>query len=106
MTCGISQQNGGSIMGYYINPKRQSKEQFLSEKGERLTKPPKWENVPDGFLPVALVDNGPFTAAGICYSERELACFSDDRDPRPIIFYMVSVEDLIPVSDPGFDRYL
>lgn len=89
-------------MGYYVNPSNQTKEQFLSEKGERLVEAPKWSDVPQGSLPVAFVDNGPFSAAGICYSEAELEYLSDETDLRSIIFYMVSIDDLVPVSDPGF----
>lgn len=32
---------------------------------------------------VTVVDNGPFEAAGICYSQGEYDQFTSDRDPRP-----------------------
>ena len=91
-------------MGYYINPAEKSKEQFLIEKGTRLNKPPKWNEIPKGSLPVAFVDNGMFSAAAICYSESELAEFNSENDPRSKIFYMVPIKELVSVTDPNFSR--
>ena len=93
-------------MGYYVNPQDQSKEGFLRSKGilapsSRFS----WSDVPSGFLPVALIDNGPFTAAGICYSERELAEFQDPTDTRPMEFYFVRITELLPVTETKFHKY-
>ncbi|MCK9462605.1 MAG: hypothetical protein M0R80_23550 [Proteobacteria bacterium] len=92
-------------MGYYVNPPNRSKEAFLAEKGIPAINP-KWEDVPEGFLPVCLVDNGPFTAAGICYCEAELQCFSDPTDTRRRDFFMCTIEDLLRVSGDDFARWV
>jgi hypothetical protein len=46
-------------------------------------------------LPVVLIDNGPFTAAGIYYCKEELIAFSDPNDRRPKKLYMVPIGKLI-----------
>ena len=67
-------------MGYYINPQHTSKEQWLNDYGlEVIGDDVKWGRLPDMVL-VCLVDNGPFTAAGICYDEVE---FNEFRGPDP-----------------------
>lgn len=90
-------------MGYYVNPRNESKESFLSREGIRASSDRKisWESVPAGFLPVALVDNGLFTAAGIAYSKAELDEFTRSDDPRPRKLYLVKIEKLLKVSDLG-----
>jgi hypothetical protein len=95
-------KKGDKSMGFYINPPRESKESFLNREGVRATGRVRWSDVPAGFLPVVLLDNGMFTAAGIAYSERELQAFTEPGDPRPKQFYMVRIEKLIPVSDRNF----
>lgn len=62
-------------MGSYINPPHITKEQFLEAHGVVITQ----EDAAafdfasgDEVLPVVLVNNGPFTAAAIAYSQREL----------------------------------
>jgi hypothetical protein len=92
-------------MGFYVNPPNGSKEKFLEEKGiiqENL----KWGDVPQGFLPVVLVDNGPFTAAGIAYDEREFGAFNLPHDFRPKITYLVLIEDLLGASGEDFRDYI
>ncbi|MDO8490253.1 MAG: hypothetical protein Q7S47_02440 [bacterium] len=88
-------------MGYYVNPRTESKESFLEREGIAAPSDRKipWDSVSDGFLPVVLVDNGPFKAAAIAYSEEELEEFTrlDDRRPRRI--FLVKVEKLLEVSD-------
>ena len=77
-------------MGMYINPRRGSKEQWLDENAVPVqpenygsTRQEQYAALcKDGFLPVCLVDNGPFTAAGIAYSQGEYEAFSYE-DPRP-----------------------
>lgn len=90
-------------MGYYVNPPRESKEAFLRRVGiaapsdHRIS----WDSVPKGFLPVVLVNNGAFTAAGICYSKAELDQFTRSDDPRRREIYLVKIEELRQVSDIG-----
>lgn len=80
-------------MGEYINPREITKEQFLQREG-RLIKGP--DQVEPGELPVCLVNNGPFTAAGIAYDEQEIQAFTVPSDSRPKQWYGVSYEKLAP----------
>ena len=95
-------------MGAYINPRNgMTKEQWLKENGFptwELRPQIKWEDVPKGYLPVCLINNGLFTAAGIAFNERELAVFNDPSDTRPRIWFFCDVDDLYPVSN--LDSYL
>lgn len=92
-------------MGFYVNPPHESKESFLARAGSRVDLSSlNWTDVPDGQLPVVLVDNGMFTAAAIAYSADELGVFADPRDPRHREAFLVSVGDLLDVSEE-FARY-
>ena len=84
-------------MGYYINPPDQEKEDFLAnyKSLESIT----WEEVPNNCVPVVLVDNYIFTAAGVAYSKRELEVLTQPDDTRPKIFYIVPIVDLCNVVD-------
>lgn len=95
-------------MGYYVNPPQESKEAFLEKNGIHAHSDIKiaWSEVPEGFLPVVLLDNGPFTAAGIAYSERELEAFTSPTDRRPRKIYMVPIEKLLLVSGGDFKEYV
>lgn len=93
-------------MGYYVNPRNESKESFLMRKGiEVPSNTMQWSDLPSGCLPVILVDNGPFTAAAIAYSERELAEFTRTDDRRPRTIFIVEIQDLIPVAGEDFLQY-
>lgn len=80
-------------MGYYLNPKDMSKESWLALNGE-VVRAPTWP-VKEGFLPVCLVNNGPFTAAGVAFSESEFNAFARPSDLRPKIWYLVQTEKLL-----------
>lgn len=82
-------------MGYYINPPDKSKEQFLVEFGEPIQASEVKARINECDLPVCLVDNGPFTAAGIAYDEAEADCFLQP-DGRPKRWFAVSREALKP----------
>ena len=95
-------------MGCYVNPKDNTKEDWLKENGKELdfmggydTTSIKYEDIVGSgeFLPVVLVNNGPFTAAAVAYDEMEWRDFTSDTDPRPRIIYKVSKEKLKEVSD-------
>jgi hypothetical protein len=90
-------------MGFYINPPDQTKEEFLYDHGFRLRP----EELPSSFdfansihLPVCLVDNGAFTAAGIAYCQAEYERFLDGAD-RPKKWYLVSKANLKPYYSPS-----
>ena len=52
----------------------------------------------EDLLPVVLVNNGFFTAAGIAFCARERDCFLSD-DGRPKKYYLAKIEDLLEVSE-------
>lgn len=83
-------------MGYYINPPDMTKEQFLKKHGKLLTQVEiKDFDFSSDSLPVCLVDNGAFTAAGIGYDAHEVQAFLHP-DHRPKTWYAVSRENLKP----------
>lgn len=86
-------------MGYYVNPVTEEKEDFLDREGQVIALPFRWEDVPKGKLPVILLDNRIFTAAGIAFSAHELNEFQLPDDHRPKRGYLVEVEKLRKVSD-------
>lgn len=86
-------------MGYYINPPGYSKEEFLMKNGifiQQSELPTDFTDFPNDCLPVALLDNGPFTAAGICYDPREYQVFKNVKLGRPIQWFLVKKELLEP----------
>ena len=90
-------------MGIYIDPQNCSKEQFLKDKGLPIQQDAAKGVLSSGtHLPICLVDNGPFTAAAIGYSEREIEDFTMPDDPRPKRWFSVKREDLadfLPEAD-------
>lgn len=96
-------------MGAYVNPRGKDKEVWLEENGTRYTSKtiPKIEDLrfwkEKGKFIVCLVDNGPFTAAAIAFSEAELRMFTDQRDTRPKSYYVVDINKLYEVSN--LDEY-
>jgi hypothetical protein len=92
-------------MGFYINPKGQSKEEWLMENGT----PVSLNFIIDledkdifDVVPVCLVDNGPFRAAAIGYCKREIEAFSLPEDHRPKWFFLVSLDRLKPFIPDKF----
>ena len=85
-------------MGAYVNPTNETKESFLSREG-KIVNHINWSELPKGELPVILIDNGLFTAAGICYCENELKAFFGPNDFRQKEIYIVPVEKLMSVSN-------
>lgn len=79
-------------MGSYINPPHISKEQFLEAHGIEVTREDAAAfdfSTDDDILPVVLVNNGPFTAAAIAHSQRELDEFTRLDDDRPRKWFLV-----------------
>lgn len=85
-------------MGFYINPPDMTKEAWLAAHGERLTGPPS-RHIDNGKVVVSHVDNGPFTAAAVAYSMRDLEEFQRPDDRRPKQWWHVpiaKVKELLP----------
>ena len=87
-------------MGYYLNPRDQTKEDWLAVHGVEVPSLMPFEAVAScGSLPVILVDNGHFTAAGVVMDARDqtyMACNSSDK--RPMRYFYVPVKDLKKVG--------
>jgi hypothetical protein len=83
-------------MGCYINPRDMAKEAWLKLNGEKTDGP---TAVTTSHVPVCLVNNGPFLAAGVGFSEREVEAFNQPTDYRPKQWYRVSREAARMVSD-------
>jgi len=87
-------------MGFYIDPKDKSKEEWLRDHGHFVLAPDleyyRYIRGENRCL-VCLVDNVMFTAAGICYSEKEFLDFQVD-DGRRKSWFSVAIADLKEVS--------
>lgn len=74
-------------MGYYIQvPENKGKaQQLVMLHDATILKqcPATFEDVPEGKALICVVDNGPFEAAALCYSARELEEFDALNDIRP-----------------------
>ena len=101
-------------MGCYINPLGETKEEWLNNHGLEVTDPA-WDLLATNFpglmshpegrgMYVCLVDNGPFTAAAICYNEQEFDEFNRDDEPRPRKWYVVGRDDIIDVCPDVAER--
>jgi len=85
-------------MGYYINPTDMTKEDFLCQHGTPIMGKEAYVNITEDRLPVCLVDNGFFTAAGIAYSAGEVDVFLHP-DGRPKKWFSVPRAALKPWYD-------
>lgn len=88
-------------MGLYINPIGQTKEEWLGEHGARAVPVPDMfeagQEMEPKHYPVCLIQNSLFTAAGICFSQREYEEFRIE-DGRRKIWFMVNEDDLDAVA--------
>lgn len=84
-------------MGLYINPPDMTKEEFLARHGTRVSESEvrEFQYGVRTQLPVCLVHNGAFTAAGIADIPSERAAFLHS-DPRPKKWFLVDREVLKP----------
>ena len=93
-------------MGAYVNSPTMTKETWLAENAIAVQKDEfTWEDTPEDSLPVVLGNNGPFTAACICYSDLEFQAFMDPNDRRPKRFFYALETDLHTVS-PRLAEYI
>lgn len=83
-------------MGIYINPRNLSKEEFLRQNAIQISRT---QFIHHEFasgmreIPIALVNNGSFTAAGVCDTSRERDVFAID-DGRPKYFFLIDRDKL------------
>lgn len=93
-------------MGYYINPPNMEKEAWLKKYGINPggvshianAKFGSWKDPKDrDLLPVCLIDNGKFTAAGVAYNEMKLRRYLMP-DHRPKRWFLVAIEDLLKIK--------
>ncbi|NJO18752.1 MAG: hypothetical protein HC877_24435 [Thioploca sp.] len=97
-------------MNLYINPPDMSKEEWLMknaidasplfEAGIKRC----WATVPEGTLPVCIIDSGTFIDAGIVYDEEKYDAFNLD-DGRAKLFILVPIDKLLEVQ-PELKNYL
>lgn len=78
-------------MGFYINPSNMTKEEWLRLNGEMISPLTARAHPAGDKVVVCLVDNGPFTAAGIAYDDRERDefCRPDSGSQRRRQFFLV-----------------
>lgn len=81
-------------MGVYLNPKGISKEEWLEKYSEFKSRSfIKWSDIPDDCLPVILMDNFVFSAAGIGVDKKEYMQMSAS-DGRTKSIYIVKKSKL------------
>lgn len=85
-------------MGAYVNPKDETKENFLERVGRKIPGPGSFTDFKSDELPVCLINNYAFTAAGICFNERELKEFANIAD-RPTKWFIVKKSELLKNSN-------
>ncbi|KKL79331.1 hypothetical protein LCGC14_2015960 [marine sediment metagenome] len=75
-------------MGYYINPRDCTKEEWLDKYGEHINEPLWPPDSKEVF--VCLVQNPGFSAAAVVYDEREFKEFQpSSHDTRPRKWYVL-----------------
>lgn len=82
-------------MGIYVNPTDQTKENFLKKNGKRIEQTCKWEKIPQGYLPVVLINNLAFSAAAIGFNKREFEYLTAPEDSREKKIYLVCTSKLL-----------
>ncbi len=95
-------------MGLYINPKDVSKEVWLKRYGIPVDSRASWESIKSDFpnsLPVVLLYNPGFTAAGVAYSEREFKEFMAP-DGRQKTVFAVEKADIERVTNGELTSYI
>ena len=83
-------------MGYYIETEAaKNKAKWLVEHAGGVIVQQATPTPTHDSIPVVVVDNGPFEAAGIAYDQEELRAFTDPFDPRPKTIVMVPCDNVI-----------
>lgn len=96
-------------MGIYINPRTDDphgKRAMIAVRAARKLSSLEMEShVPgqDDLYGVAVVDNGPFSAAGIAFDEREAHDFTCPVDPRPREYYLLHVDAIRELDEHAYN---
>lgn len=87
-------------MGAYVNPQNESKEHFLEREAQEIQwdNKPTFEQVPEKYMLVVLVENSGFTAAGIAFSKREYEIMTDPNESRRRRLFLIEEKKLHRVS--------
>jgi len=86
-----------TVMGCYVNVKGEDKAEWLMNNMESFEFYPIKE-IPEDCMQVCLVDNLAFTAAAVILSERDMEEFSNPKDYRAKLWFIVKTEKLKTVS--------
>jgi len=94
-------------MGLYLEPPNGDKPAFLREHGKPipLSEVKDFDDWAGDSLPVVLLDNGIFYAAGVAFNPRETDAFTRPEDLRPKQGYMVS-KAILEVHCPAWELYM
>ena len=95
-------------MGFYIDGPTKGKASHILNNwgGIRFELIRKFEDTPINMVPVVVVNNGSFEAAGICFNEREYKGFTNPYDPRPregIYVPRKKIIELYPYLEHGLE---
>lgn len=95
-------------MGFYINPPDMTKEDWLIKHNVKIfTTPPSFESIREkNLILICLVDNGLFTTAGICYSQREIDAFNQPKDLRLKLWCCVPQEEVFKLMPEVIELFL
>jgi len=93
-------------MGLYIEPEI-NKLMWCERHGIRLTNVDKefYNNTPEGYILVCLVDNGAFHAGLVAFNRQEFNYVLDNPDNRPKTWYLIQKRDVKSVS-PRWDDFM
>ncbi len=93
-------------MGYYITIGDELLADFLAQKATSLDEIIGWKNIPEGTLPVFVLDFGYLQTAHIAHHQKEYAHLLRLKDAHLSKMYLAHIEDLVPFGSMGFLEYV
>ena len=94
------------LMGYYITIGDELLADFLAQKATSLNEIIEWKNIPEGTLPVFVLDFGHLQTANIAHHQKEYAHLLRLKDERLSKMYLAHIENLVPFGSMGFSEYV
>jgi len=96
-------------MGLYVNPTKTTKEEWLMANGcpvtsDDITGVRFADVIRKGRIPLVWMDNGPFSAVGVAFNQREAEAFAQ-HDGRSKLFFTVP-RDSLSNEDSGVGERL